>query len=116
MYARVLIGQTTPAQIDAFAQVLNSSIRETVLAQPGNLGFVALVDRATGKAMSLTFWATPDELAASESSGFLCRQLACVAGFLDGPVIRETYCVVSADDELPDTLFGREERPASPAG
>jgi hypothetical protein len=116
MFARVLIGTALPTEVSRLAQLLNSAVRETALAQPGNRGFVALVDQGNGRAMVVTFWNTPNDLAESEARGAMRSQLAGIAQYLDGPVVCETYTVVSASDDLPGTWRGDRERTPSPAG
>jgi hypothetical protein len=115
MYARVLIGTACPTEVTALSQMLDGAVRETALAQPGNRGFVALVDQGNGKAMVMTFWNTAEDLAECEARGAVRSQLAGIAQYLDGPVICETYTVVSDSEDLPGARRGDRERTPSPA-
>jgi hypothetical protein len=97
MYARVVSAQANPKQTEEVNQlrVLGESLAANAAAQPGNRGFLGLMDWSTGKVMAITFWATPQDLEASESSGYLRRQLASAEAILGGPMIRETFEVVT---------------------
>jgi hypothetical protein len=95
MYARVLSAQVRPERLEEMIRALNETLLPAAAAQPGNRGFLGLADESTGQAMTITFWATPQDIEASESSGFLRRQLAQAAALLGGPVTRETFKVVA---------------------
>ncbi len=104
MYARVVSTQANPKCIEEVEglRVFGESLATDAADQPGSCGFVGLVDWSTGKLMTVTFWATPQDLEASESSGYLRRQMAKAEAILGGPVVRETFEVV-AHNELLDT-------------
>jgi hypothetical protein len=97
MFARIVSAQADPKQaadVEAL-RAMADSLAENALVQPGNRGFLGFFDRSTGKVMAITLWATPQDLEASESSGYLRRQLARAQPILRGPVVRETYEVVA---------------------
>lgn len=103
MYARVVSAQADPKHIEDTEELqeLGDSLAANALAQPGSCGFFGLIDRSTGTVMTITLWETPQDLEASESSGYLRRQLASAQPILTGPVTRETFEVV-AHGELPE--------------
>lgn len=91
MYARVISAQVAPENLDDLLQVLQDVVAPAARAQAGFEGVLTLTDRATGKGMMITLWATAADLAAGEASGYLGRQLATVAPWLLGAAVRETY-------------------------
>ncbi|CAN5703140.1 hypothetical protein BH23CHL2_BH23CHL2_24050 [soil metagenome] len=101
--ARVVSAQADPKHIEDTdqPQELGDSLATNGLAQPGSCDFFGLIDRATGAVMTITLWETPQDLEASEPSGYLRRQLASAQPIRTGPVTRETFEVV-AHSELPE--------------
>jgi hypothetical protein len=97
MYARVVSAQASPRRVTEIdtLQRLGESLAENAAEQPGNCGFFGLIDHSTGKVMAISLWKTPQDLEASECSGYLRRQLASAEAILGGPVIRETFEVVA---------------------
>jgi hypothetical protein len=81
---------------------LGESLAANAAVQPGTRGFFGLGDWSTGNLMTISLWATPQDLEASESSGYLRRQLARVEAMLGGPVIRETFEVVAHSEPSDD--------------
>lgn len=102
MYARIINAQANPERIEDTEELarLGECLAANAEAQPGSCGFFGFVDRSTGRLMTVTLWATPQDLEESESSGYLRRQMANARAILDGPVTRETFEVV-AHSELP---------------
>jgi heme-degrading monooxygenase HmoA len=66
MYARV---ETFQAEPDGFDELLETQQKTVALTRQlsGNMGGFLLVDRASGKAMSVTYWETEDDRATAES-------------------------------------------------
>jgi len=96
MYARVVSALADPARIEDREELeaLGKSLAANAESQPGICGFFGLFDHSTGRVMSVTLWATPQDLEASESSGYLRRQLANAQAILGCPVTRETFEVL----------------------
>lgn len=91
MHARVVSAQVAPENLDELIRLLNERVVPAAQAQPGCRGVLTMTDPSTGKGMMISFWATPADLAMSEASGYLGRQLAAVAPFLVVPATRETF-------------------------
>jgi hypothetical protein len=79
--------------VDELARLLEEVVVPAAEAQPGLEEALVLLDPATGKGMMITLWATAEDLAAGEASGYLGRQLAAVAPLLRGAAVRETFQV-----------------------
>ena len=95
MHARVLSARMAPEQLESLTRLMEEQVLPEVRVQPGFEGALGLVDPSTGQGMVITFWATPEDLAAGEASGFVGRQIATVAPYLREPVRRETLLVTA---------------------
>lgn len=100
MYARVLSAQADVSDLDQLVEILNEELLPLAAEQSGNLGFYGLADYSTGRMMTITYWATPQDLQESESSGYLHQQLARASQHLEGPITRETFVVVTRRDPV----------------
>ena len=95
MYARVVTGQYQPGKVDEGEQIYRESILPAARQQPGFKGALGLVDRSSGKAISITLWQTAANAQASgASSSYGQAQLAKVASLLTVAPTIETYEVV----------------------
>jgi len=97
MHARVVSAQADPQRVESFEELrqLGEALAENAAEQPGNRGFVGMIDRSTGKIMAVSLWETPQALEASELSHYLRRQIACASSVIGSPVICETFEVVA---------------------
>lgn len=68
MFARVSTYQGDPAQIDAGLARVREDIIPRVQQLDGFKGLQYLVDRESGKSLSITLWETEDALHASEEA------------------------------------------------
>jgi heme-degrading monooxygenase HmoA len=94
MYARVVTIQYQPGKVDEAIQILRESMPET-RQQAGFKGAMALADRSTDKAMTISLWQTEAEAQASgASSPYLQAQLAKVVSLSASAPSIETYEVV----------------------
>ena len=91
MYARVVSGQYQSAKMDEGLEMYRNSLAPAARQQQGFKGILGLVDRATGKGISITLWETEADLKASEASGYYQQQLAKFAPLFSGPPEREVY-------------------------
>jgi heme-degrading monooxygenase HmoA len=67
MHARVSSYQSPPEQLtDAAVDNMKASILPRVFEMDGNRGAIFLVDRETGKSMSITLWESAEAMRASE--------------------------------------------------
>ncbi len=90
-YARVLTTTAQPGKMDEGMQIVRDTALPAARQQPGFKGGLWLLDRSTGKIMSITLWATEADLLAGESSGYYQAQIAKVAHVLATQVVREAY-------------------------
>jgi heme-degrading monooxygenase HmoA len=90
-YARVLTTTVQPGKMDEGMQIVRDSALPAARQQPGFRGWLWLIDRRTGKSMTITFWATEADLLAGETSGYYQAQIAKVAHVLATQVVREAY-------------------------
>ena len=90
-YARVLTTTVQSGKMDEGMQIVRDSAQPVARQQPGFKGGLSLLDRSTGKSISITFWATEADLLAGETSGYYQAQIAKVAHVLATPVLREAY-------------------------
>ena len=66
MYARVSTLEGSPEQLDEGVRFLREEILPTGKEDPGFKGLIALGDRNSGKALSITFWESEEEMRATE--------------------------------------------------
>jgi heme-degrading monooxygenase HmoA len=95
MYARVITVQYQPGKIDEGIQIYRESILPETRQLKGYKGAMAMVDRSTDKAISITLWQSEgDAQASGESSAYLQSWLAKLTSlFATAPGI-EMYEVV----------------------
>jgi heme-degrading monooxygenase HmoA len=66
VYARVSTLEGSPEQLDEGVRFLREEILPTGKEDAGFKGLIALADRTSGKALSITFWETEEALLATE--------------------------------------------------
>ena len=91
MHVRVAIGQFQPGKIDQGVSIYGDSVAPATKQQKGCVEVLFIVDRNTGKAMSLTFWETEADMAAGEASGHYREQVAKMVPTLAAPPATEHY-------------------------
>ena len=96
MYARVTSIQLTPDQIDTSRPAMPDEMRQALAREPGFLGSMTLLDRQSGKAMTIGLWESEDAVQAS-MAGHQARTAAArsALGLEAGPEpVVEVYEVV----------------------
>jgi heme-degrading monooxygenase HmoA len=78
-------------EMDAAASLYADSVVPAARQQPGCQGAWLLVDRATGKGVSITLWDSEDNMNAGESSGYYREQVGNFAPMMTAPPVREVY-------------------------
>ena len=79
MYARVSAYEGGyPQDYDAGLDALRTEVLPQLQGLPGYRGAVSLVDRATGRSLSITYWADEQALAASRNTVEAIRERAAV--------------------------------------
>jgi heme-degrading monooxygenase HmoA len=92
MYARVIFAQFRPEQTDEIIQLYRESVVPEHRKQHGSKGTMVLIDRASGKGISLTFWETEADLQASDEASPYYEELrAKFAPYWTVPQVREAY-------------------------
>jgi quinol monooxygenase YgiN len=67
MFSRVNFLETTPERMDDVARVVREVVHPGIREEPGYVGYIVLGDRATGKALGVTLWASEEEREASDA-------------------------------------------------
>ncbi|MGO8949321.1 MAG: antibiotic biosynthesis monooxygenase family protein [Ktedonobacterales bacterium] len=91
MYARVTTVQIQPGKIDEAIRIYEDSVVPAAKQQAGFRNTMLITDRASGKGMAITVWATEADSQASEASGYYQEQLAKFAPILTAAPVREVY-------------------------
>jgi heme-degrading monooxygenase HmoA len=79
MFARVSTLQGKPEGVEASVKHMKENVLPAAKQLPGFKGIVSLVDRRTGKGISMTLWESEDALKASEQQADRIRQGAATA-------------------------------------
>ena len=96
MYARVTTVQLSPDQIDTSRRAMPDDMRLALAREPGFRGSVTLLDRQSGKAMTIGLWESEAAVQAS-TAGHQARMAAArsALGMESGPEpVIEVYEVV----------------------
>lgn len=91
MFSRMTVLQVSPERIDEGVEIYRTSVLPEARKQDGYRGACVLVDRASGKAMSITFWRSEKDALINEENLYYQEQLVKFLSFLAGPMIREAY-------------------------
>ena len=91
MHARVTIGQGKPGSADDAIRIYRDSVVPACQAQVGFRGLYYLVDREAMKSITISLWATADDMKAAEASGFYQAQVAKFKDILAAVPVREEY-------------------------
>ncbi len=65
MYARVTTVQLTPDQLDTSRRAMPDDLRQSLAREPGFKGSMTLVDRQSGKVMTIGLWESEAAVQAS---------------------------------------------------
>jgi len=91
MFARLTSAQIKTKKIDEFIRLYERSVVPAAKSQKGYRGAYLLVDRKTGKGISITLWNNEEDAIANEKSRYYQEQLAKFITFYAKPPIREGY-------------------------
>jgi len=94
MFARLTRFQVRIDTIDKVKKIYEESVIPATKAQKGYCGNYFLIDRKTGKGMSITLWDSEEDAVANEKSHYYQEQLEKFIDFLTAPYIREGYEIV----------------------
>lgn len=93
MFARVVTIQARQGKLEEATGLFRDSVIPAVKQQGGFSGALLLTDPASGKAISITLWASEAEQQASEANGYFREQVGKVAALLAGPPTAEGFTV-----------------------
>lgn len=94
MHIRLAHLQIHPDKIEEAATIFRTSLLPAVRQLHGFQQAYLAVDRATGKGVGITVWATEADLEANETSGFFREQLTPLRSLFVHPPEREFFEVV----------------------
>jgi len=94
MYARLTIMKVNTDRIDEGIEFYQENVVPAAKTQKGFRGVYLLVDRKTGKSISLTLWDSEKDAIANEKSRYYQEQVLKGVQFYTKPPIREGYEVV----------------------
>jgi hypothetical protein len=97
MFARVTTFQSPPERIGEGIAMYREQVMPWLRDSTGFRGWIALIDRENRRALSVTFWATPEAAADSPESGAALRDeiAASIGATLES---LDIYEVAVADD------------------
>lgn len=91
MFARLTIMQVDRDRIDEGIELYRDSIVPAAKSQKGYRGISLLVDRQSGKAISIGLWDSEEDAMANERSRYYQEQVVKGIQFYTKPPIREGY-------------------------
>jgi quinol monooxygenase YgiN len=97
MHARVTTIPFSPDNLDRAESIAAESIRPAARSQPGNLGYLLLVDRANGQTITISLWTDEQALSASDANGYYRDQLAKVVPLGAASPTTSTFVVSVCD-------------------
>ena len=94
MFARLTIIQVDIERIDEGIEIYRDSVVPAARSQKGFRGSSLLVDRKSGKGISIVLWDSEEDAIANEKSRYYQEQVLKGVQFYTKPPIREGYEVV----------------------
>lgn len=79
MYARVSTYDGGVEDYDASLDAMRSDIAPRVRAMEGSVGLLSMIDRSTGRALSITLWESEEAMAASREAANQVRSQAAAS-------------------------------------
>ncbi|MEW6552846.1 MAG: hypothetical protein AB1384_00985 [Actinomycetota bacterium] len=84
MYARVITVLVDVYRIDRAIEIYEESVLPAIQMREGGVGAMLLVDRSTGRGISISLWEDKDALLAAQESGFMQDQIRKFTAMLIG--------------------------------
>ena len=91
MFARLMIGTRKMDKLDDAVKIYKESIIPVAKSQKGYRGAYLLIDRKTGKGVSMTLWDSEEDCIADEQSGLYQKQKDRYKESFTAPTVREGY-------------------------
>lgn len=94
MFARQTRLEVRLDRIDFTIDIFENSVVPAAKSQKGYLGADLLIDRKSGKAISITYWESEEDAIANEKNLYYQEQLIKILDSVTEPIIREMYEVI----------------------
>jgi len=91
MFARLTTVQAKVDKLDETRKIYEESVIPAAKSQKGYQGAYLLIDRKTGKGISITLWDSEEDAIANEQSGYYQEQVGKFKEFFTAPPVREGY-------------------------
>jgi heme-degrading monooxygenase HmoA len=98
VFTRVTIVQCRADKVDDAIKLYEQSVVPAAKSQSGYQGAYLLINRDSGKGISITAWDTEANALANENSGYYQEQLAKFKDLFSAPPVREGYELVVQDN------------------
>jgi hypothetical protein len=97
MYARVTTTQFSPYRLDEAINIIRESTVPAAQQQTGFKGYLLLVDRSTGKGITITLWEEEeDRECTGPNSDYYRQEIGKVVPLLtDAPLVEDLEIVIS---------------------
>jgi hypothetical protein len=84
MYARVITVLVDVYRVDTAIKIYEESVAPAVKLREGGVGALLLVDRSSGRGISITLWENKERLIEAQESGFMQEQIKKFTSMLIG--------------------------------
>jgi len=84
MYARVITVLVDVYRIDRAIEIYEESVLPAIQLREGGIGALLLVDRSSGRGISISLWDDKEALIAAQESGFMQEQIRKFSAMLIG--------------------------------
>jgi heme-degrading monooxygenase HmoA len=91
MHCRAVTVQVQPGKTQEAIDIYNNSLVPACKQQKGFQGAYLMTDAATGKALSITVWASENDMVEGERNGYYQEQIAKFGAVFAGPPAMEHY-------------------------
>jgi len=91
MFARLTVVQVNIDKLDESKKIYEEGVIPAAKSQKGYRGAYLLIDRKTGKGVSITLWESEEDAIANEQSGYYQASVDKFKDFFTAPPIREGY-------------------------
>jgi hypothetical protein len=97
MDARVITVLVDVYRMDEAIKIYEDSVAPAVKVRDGGIGALLLVDRYSGKGISITLWENREKLIEAQKSGFMQEQIRKFTAMLIGTPDIDAYEIVVKD-------------------
>jgi quinol monooxygenase YgiN len=84
MYARVITVLVDVYRMDRAIEIYEESVLPAIKVREGGIGALLLVDRSSGRGISISLWEDKEALLAAQESGFMQEQIRKFTAMLIG--------------------------------